>query len=147
MKAYFLIFLLLYLGIFPSFYGNEEDQFQNRLDILMKKMSKNSEALSTKKCLTCTQESINSSDALPSVLVFVSFSLADGVWLSLSEDLKKLDGAFVLMGIPQNSFKELAQKIYKLRQQGPSATIPMHPRFFIVSFDNLIPPKPTILYE
>lgn len=86
----------------------------------------NKGGLVEKKCVTCLSDVVEES----SVFVFASFSMPDGVWVSLSPELEKVGGTFLLQGLPSNSFKELAVKIYDLRQKGVNASIQLHPQLF-----------------
>ena len=62
-----------------------------------------------------------------SIMVFASFSMPDTLWVSLSKELEKQEGAFVLRGIPNNSFPDLAKKILALREKGVFAPILLDP--------------------
>jgi len=128
MKANFFNLTLACLVLCRLSYCNQEEDIHRRLETLMKEMSGGE--FEDKKCISCSSSQVNIPDSLPELLVFVSFSLPEGVWLSLSQDLEKIGGTFVLRGIPQNSFKELAQRIYKLRQNGVNADIQLHPQLF-----------------
>ena len=82
-----------------------------------------------KKCSNCLQGNIvNIED--PKVLVFMSFSVPDVTWLSLSKELEKVEGAFIIRGLPNHSFKKLAAQIYKLKKQGVNAQILINPILF-----------------
>lgn len=63
----------------------------------------------------------------PEIQIFMSFSLPDGVWISLSKELEKARGVFVLRGLPNNSFNELAEKILNLKKLGVNAEIQINP--------------------
>jgi conjugal transfer pilus assembly protein TrbC len=87
-------------------------------------------SLLEKKCLTCIDQPIQTNENLSSLLVFTSFSMPDSLWVSLSQELELIGGTFVLQGLPDNSFKELANKIHELRQKGVNADIQLHPQLF-----------------
>ena len=84
---------------------------------------------STKACSTCRSVK-DLSDDLPALYVFMSFSLEDNLWVQFSKELEKIGGIFVLRGLPQNSFKELANRIFELQQKGVNAPIQIHPNLF-----------------
>ena len=65
-----------------------------------------------------------------SLYIFVSFSMPDDAWLLLSKEVEKTGGIFVLRGLPNNSFKQLAEKLYALRLNGVNATVQVDPRLF-----------------
>ena len=62
--------------------------------------------------------------------VFVSFSMPEEAFLALSNEIVRVGGVMVLRGLPGNSFKNLAVKIYELKKQGLRATIQVDPRLF-----------------
>jgi type-F conjugative transfer system pilin assembly protein TrbC len=66
----------------------------------------------------------------PHLLVFISFSVPEATWLSLSQDLERLDGAFVLRGLPNQSFQALAHHLLKLKERGVNAPIQLDPKKF-----------------
>jgi type-F conjugative transfer system pilin assembly protein TrbC len=63
--------------------------------------------------------------------IFVSFSMSDTTWLSLSKEAEGIGGILVLRGLPENSFKQLAVKMHNLRKQGLRATVQIDPRLFV----------------
>ncbi len=85
------------------------------------------EDLLKKKCVF--SESF-SADPQTSLYVFVSFGLPDEAWLTLSKELEKSAGVFVLRGLPENSFHQLAEKLHALRKKGMQATVQIDPRLF-----------------
>ena len=123
---------LAFMGLFPAIlsFATEKSIIQNRLQSFSQSLTEKNLDLANNKCTKCLEGSIQVSDALPQVVVFASFSMSDGVWLALSQEIEKVGGAFVLQGLPSNSFKELAAKIYHLRQKGINATIQLHPQLF-----------------
>ena len=66
----------------------------------------------------------------PKIFVAISFSVPDNVWISLSKELEKEGGVFVLRGLPNNSFSELAAKLLSLKKSGVNAAIQLNPIFF-----------------
>lgn len=64
------------------------------------------------------------------IYVFLSFSVTDAAWLSLSEEVNKANGVIVVRGLPQNSFKEFYKKIKALDQKGFSAPLQINPKLF-----------------
>jgi type-F conjugative transfer system pilin assembly protein TrbC len=126
-----VVFLLLYcLSGTIRAYSLDDEDIKSHLKILQEKYSNNIDTLSEKKCLSCTRDFTHVSENLSPVLVFASFSMPDGLWVSLSQEVEKIGGTFILQGIPDNSFKELANKIYQLRQKGVKADIQLHPKLF-----------------
>lgn len=64
------------------------------------------------------------------VQIFMSFSLPNAVWISLSKELEKTGGCFVIRGIPNNSFSKLSQKTRELSDLGVLAQIKIDPKSF-----------------
>lgn len=74
-------------------------------------------------------------EEMPSLLVFISFSVPKATWRELDSQLqslcdkslrgKPLDGAFILRGLPKNSFSELADGIKDI-----GSTVLIDPRPF-----------------
>ncbi|MGE3556315.1 MAG: type-F conjugative transfer system pilin assembly protein TrbC [Candidatus Obscuribacterales bacterium] len=64
------------------------------------------------------------------LLVCVSFSMPDSLWLSLSPELQELGGAFVLRGLPEGGFPALAANIRRLSDVGVSPPILIDPALF-----------------
>jgi conjugal transfer pilus assembly protein TrbC len=64
------------------------------------------------------------------LFVCMSFSLKDSLWIEFSKEMEKIGGIFVLRGIPENSFKELAERIFELQSKGVSVPIQIHPKLF-----------------
>ncbi len=84
---------------------------------------------SSKTCQGCSSEDLSLEEPA-SLYVFMSFSLEDGLWLQFSKELEKIGGTFVLRGLPKNSFKELAYRIFDLQEKGVNAPIQIHPKLF-----------------
>lgn len=82
-----------------------------------------------KKCRECLQAEVKEDSESP-FLVFMSFSVPDDVWLSLSKELESIGGLIVLQGIPNNSFKDLAGHLFRLKNKGMNATVQLHPQLF-----------------
>jgi conjugal transfer pilus assembly protein TrbC len=66
----------------------------------------------------------------PKLLVFISFSVPENIWLSLAQEMKDYQALFVLRGLPDNSFKSFAQKMAHLKEQGMEASLQIHPQLF-----------------
>ena len=65
-----------------------------------------------------------------SLMVFMSLSVPEQIWLDLSKEINKAGGVFVLRGLPNNSFKNLATVLLKLKERGMEAPIQLHPQLF-----------------
>lgn len=81
------------------------------------------------KCKGCLQAELKGDIESP-FIVFMSFSVPDDVWLSLSKELASIGGLIVLQGVPNNSFKELAEHLIRLKKKGMNATVQLHPQLF-----------------
>jgi conjugal transfer pilus assembly protein TrbC len=90
------------------------------------------------QCLNCSSDDWTIFQD-PQVLVFMSFSIPDHAWISLSQELEKMGGAFVLRGLPNQSFQALACKILKLKEQGVNAPIQLDPKSFLKFEINQVP--------
>lgn len=64
------------------------------------------------------------------LLVFTSLSLPLESWKETSYYLERIKGAFVIRGIPNNSFQDLQKKILELRKEGVLAEILLDPVAF-----------------
>ncbi len=64
------------------------------------------------------------------LFVFTSFSTPIETWKEYSYHLEQLGGAFVLRGLPNNSFEELQKKILEIRKAGIRAQILLDPEAF-----------------
>lgn len=64
------------------------------------------------------------------IFVFMSFSVPDEVWISLSKEMEKRGASFVIRGLPKNSFAELSQKIFSLKEKGVNVPIQVDPEKF-----------------
>lgn len=84
---------------------------------------------STKSCPNCKAENISSIEET-NLYVCMTFSLEDSLWVQLSKELEKLGGFFVVRGLPENSFKEFADKVFSLQEQGVTVPIQIHPKLF-----------------
>jgi len=84
-----------------------------------------------KECFGCSSDSQGIfSDS--HVFVFMSFSIPDDTWVSLSKELEKIGGVFVIRGLPKHSFTELASKILSLKEKGVTVPIQIDPKKFQV---------------
>lgn len=77
----------------------------------------------------CTNNSVDDDVDSP-IYVLISFSVPLESWVSLSKEMEKLGGVFVLRGAPENSFKTLSHKILSLNDFGVTAPIQIHPKLF-----------------
>lgn len=80
-------------------------------------------------CKSCFKGKIHEVDE-PKLFIFMSFSVPENIWLSLSQEMKGKQAVFVLRGLPQNSFKLFAQKIGHLKEKGMEASVQIHPNLF-----------------
>lgn len=86
----------------------------------------NSQHQNERECLRCRESSslIEMNEEKKSrFIVFLSFSAPDETWKSYSQDLEKINGTFLLRGVPGNSFKTFSEKVKDLRQKGVHASI------------------------
>lgn len=88
-----------------------------------------SDLLPSKECKNCLFSSPAPTNET-NLMIFMSFSVPDEVWLLLSGELEKIDGQFILRGLPQNSFKHLSQRLLVLKQKGLNASVQIDPRLF-----------------
>ena len=93
---------------------------------------------STMECKNCgfANESLDETAAL---YVFMSFSLDDKLWIQFSQELERIGGVFVVRGLPKNSFKELANRIFDLQEKGVNSPIQIHPNLFKECEVQLVP--------
>ena len=82
--------------------------------------------LSKKKCLS--GEFFAEND--PNILIFISFSVPETVWRSLSHEAEKRGAIFVINGLPDNSFLRLANTLKTFREKGIRTQIQLHPLLF-----------------
>lgn len=82
------------------------------------------------KCKNCFTGDLLNILEEPKFQIFISFSVPYNIWCSLSQDLAKIGGSFVLVGLPNNSFSELSEKIIKLKKMGVDAQIQIDPIAF-----------------
>lgn len=78
----------------------------------------------------CSTISSSIPDETMPIYVLISFSVPEEAWVDLSKELEEKGGAFVLRGLPHNSFKELSKKIQRLNLLGVSAPIQINPKLF-----------------
>lgn len=84
-----------------------------------------------KKCSFATPSSeFTDPTSKDKLLLFTSFSVPLESWKEHSHYLQKLNGAFVLRGLPNDSFEELQVKILELRKAGIQAEILLDPVAF-----------------
>lgn len=101
---------------------------ENLKDELSQKKTMKASVSSSSHSKCMAKESAQMPD--PALLVFISFSVPDATWLSLSNEIAKINGVFILRGLPNNSFQELAQRLLKLRQNRVNAEIQINPELF-----------------
>lgn len=95
---------------------------------MMKKTNKSqpSSAQPDGKCLTGAKRA----EQEPTLRVFMSFSIPDETWLQLSQGITEVDGVFVLQGLPNNSFREFANRLVALREKGLAVQVDIDPKKF-----------------
>lgn len=81
---------------------------------------------STQPCIT----GLLTKSATYDMAVCISFSVPDAVWIELSNVLEKVNGAFILRGLPDNSFKKLSEKVQLLQKLGVNAPLLIDPLLF-----------------
>lgn len=64
------------------------------------------------------------------LLIFVSFSMPDNIWLELSQEAKKYGAILVVRGLPKNSFVVFSKKLLSLRKKGMDADVDIDPEAF-----------------
>lgn len=64
------------------------------------------------------------------VKVFMSFSAPTETWLEHSKTLEKLNGVFIIRGLPENSFQVFSQQIMEFRKKDIQAPIQIDPDAF-----------------
>jgi conjugal transfer pilus assembly protein TrbC len=83
-------------------------------------------SLSTnKKCFVGT-----SKESVPQLLVFISFSVPDEIWITISKSIAQFDGILLLRGLPKNSFSELAVRLRALKEKGFLGEVQINPMLF-----------------
>ena len=65
-----------------------------------------------------------------SLLVFISFSMPEASLLSFAKELESCGGAFVVRGLPNNSFAEFFNKLNHLKEMGMDTPILIDPDSF-----------------
>lgn len=84
-----------------------------------------------KKCSACFDGNLLSSiEGNDRLLVFISFSVPIPTWKEFSSMLATNKGAFVLRGLPSNSFSLFSERVQDLRKQGIDAHILIDPEAF-----------------
>lgn len=66
----------------------------------------------------------------PKLMGFISFSIPMDTLLEISLHLQRVGGAFVIRGLPENSFKLLSEKIVELKKRGVNIPILIDPKAF-----------------
>lgn len=130
----FLLFGLILSTKGFAFDQNEinQEEINQRIEQLQQQMQHQLDKPHATKiqCTNCPKLSVSNPNSESHFFVFVSFSMPDSLWVSLSQELEAVGGVFVIQGLPTNSFKELAHKIYELRQKNVNADIQLHPQLF-----------------
>ena len=94
--------------------------------------------LASDPCTNCFKGRIIENEE-PKLLVFISFSLPDNIWLSLSKEMSNECAVFVVRGLPDNSFKSFAGKIAHLKEKGMEASVQIHPDLFKIHAIDRVP--------
>lgn len=81
------------------------------------------------QCLTCGNADLDMKES-SSLYICMSFSLEDQLWIQLSKEAEKVGALFIIRGLPNNSFKELASRILQLQEKGINVPIQIHPKLF-----------------
>src|ERR1700722_3921185 len=79
-----------------------------------------------KQCLTAT----SSQEPGSKIFVFVSFSMPETAWLTLSQEVSEANGTFILRGLPDNSFKELSARLINIKENGLAVPVQISPKLF-----------------
>lgn len=114
-------------------------------DVTSYQTQKQGETSSIKKDLSLTSKATSSQETkCPSggcfegastledypLLVFISFSMPEASLLSFAKELESCGGAFVVRGLPNNSFAEFFNKLNHLKEVGMDAPILIDPDSF-----------------
>ena len=83
----------------------------------------------TQDCKTCFKGQLLEIGE-PTLLIFMSFSVPETIWLSLSQEMEHSSALFVIRGLPNNSFETFAKKIAHLKGRGMKASVQIHPTLF-----------------
>lgn len=78
----------------------------------------------------CSSSSTIDPDVQHGVSIFMSFSLSDATWIALSRELESVGGAFILCGLPENSFAYLSKRLKHLSEKGVRAPVILNPQEF-----------------
>lgn len=129
--------LFLTLTLFSALRANEDTEswfretLKRRLEEadkydLSEITSKTNEAL--KQSVPCNFSSNTRDDF--NLFVFMTFDLPLSTWIEYSNDLNKVGGAFVVIGLPDDSFLKFAKVVKELKDQGVTAPIQLNPVLF-----------------
>jgi type-F conjugative transfer system pilin assembly protein TrbC len=88
------------------------------------------EKVKPSKCFSHFSDVTLDVEADSRILIFMSFSVPDAAWVTLSKQLEKHEGAFVLRGIPDNDFLAFSDKVMRLKERGVEADIQIDPKQF-----------------
>lgn len=114
-------------------------------NLLTNPLNSNTSTIQREDCSSCGFDSQLLDESF-SLYVFMSFTLEDTLWIQFSKELEKIGGIFVLRGLPQNSFKELANRIFELQEKGVTVPIQIHPQLF-QQYEVLLVPTIVVVEE
>ncbi len=64
------------------------------------------------------------------IYILMTFDLPEALWSEYSPILEKIGGAFVVRGLPNDSFIEFSKKIKIFREKGITAPVQLNPKLF-----------------
>ena len=138
-------FLFLFLLSVPIFATEDWlDLVSNRIDqeavVWAKQLMEGSPEIKS-PCKSCLKTPVFEGQS-DDIQIFMSFSVPDEVWLSLDSDKEGV--IFVIRGLPNESFADLSQKLFKLREKGLKGPVQINPN----AFDEYqVSSVPTFLYK
>ena len=126
---------MLAIYLFSKSYGDITSyQTQRHFDTssIKKEFSLNSKKPKSqeKKCPSGGCPEKNSIDMKYQLLVFISFSMPEDSLLSFAKELQNYSGAFVIRGLPNNSFAAFFNKLNYLKEIGMDTPILIDPDSF-----------------
>lgn len=130
-RALFLITIFL----FSKGYGDitsYQTKKQGATSSIKKKLSLASKATSSQETKCPSGGCFEGAPTLEDypLLVFISFSMPEASLLSFAKELETYGGAFVVRGLPNNSFAEFFNKLNHLKEMGMDASILIDPDSF-----------------
>jgi len=116
----------------PSFIKwAEELTFKTSKQMRSEMERENNQKIQERKCsMQNISEVEQELPGFPRLMGFISFSMPIETLLELSLQLQRVGGAFVIRGLPGNSFKLLSEKILELRERGSNIPILIDPKAF-----------------